>query len=463
MDRERKKFWRTIKLVVTETIMVISAIILVVVLTFIAMGYNVNNDGEVGQQGLLQINSHPTGAIVNIDGGDILPHTNTSKLLSAGEHTIRLTKEGYDSWEKKIVSEPGILFKLDYPRLFLQDRVPEKMREYDAELAFFEPAPNHDSILYALKGDELKWNLLDIRGDSAIDSLLDMSTVMQGLSVENIVWNNNSDRVIVAAKNSKLQREWLLIDVKDLKNSVNLSREFGLDFSRVMFATDSGDRLFTLENNNLRMVTASGKTISQIIASNVTDFVINGNDVMYVKDDNQVMLLRDGGGDIPVAKFDSGQIVRVALSEYIGKKYIVLATDDQLYIYRGDYPDGERELKDMELVLDQSLQFKPDAIKIEAGGELIVMKSGGKVAVFDAELTALYQYELASDQLFFVDFYLIGTIENDKLVVRDFDDTNRRELTTATSTAIITKNNKWLYYLRLDNSKINIFREQILD
>ena len=70
---------------------------------------------------------------------------------------------------------------------------------------------------------------------------------------------------------------------------------------------------------------------------------------------------------------------------------------------------------------------------------------------------------MASDQIFFVDNYMIGAIADGKLIVSDFDGTNARTLTSATGTAFITKNNKWMYYLFSDNGKTIINREQIID
>ena len=134
MDRERKKRIQTIKLIITEILMVVTVVAAVIILTFVAMGYNVNKDGDLAQSGLLQIKSIPTGATVAIDGGNVSAKTNTSKMLSAGEHSLKLTKDGYDSWSKDIDSKSGWLLKLDYTRLFLKNRTIEKVREYEKNI-----------------------------------------------------------------------------------------------------------------------------------------------------------------------------------------------------------------------------------------------------------------------------------------------------------------------------------------
>jgi hypothetical protein len=134
-----------------------------------------------------------------------------------------------------------------------------------------------------------------------------------------------------------------------------------------------------------------------------------------------------------------------------------------MYIYLGDYPDNNRKLDDTKLILEKSIGFVPDKLSVEGYDEIIMARSGRKVAVFDAEPDGFSTYELAGDQMFFIDNYMVGTIADNKLVVSDFDGTNVRTLTSATGTAFITKNNKWMYYLFSDNGKTIINREQIID
>ncbi len=132
MDLEKQKRRQSLKVIISEAIMVLAVIITVTVLAFIVSGYWINSDFKVERQGMLQISSLPTGADVNIDGEDSswLQRTNTSKVLASGEHVITLSKEGYDTWTKTVDVKEGLLYRLHYPRLFLKDR--EKTNIYDA-------------------------------------------------------------------------------------------------------------------------------------------------------------------------------------------------------------------------------------------------------------------------------------------------------------------------------------------
>ena len=103
MDPERAKRRQSAKIIISETIMVLAVVITVTMLAFIVSGYWLNSDFKVERNGLLQISSVPTGADIYIDGDSSwLQRTNTSKVLSSGEHSVKLTKDGYDSWQKTI-------------------------------------------------------------------------------------------------------------------------------------------------------------------------------------------------------------------------------------------------------------------------------------------------------------------------------------------------------------------------
>ena len=463
MDREQKKRKRAIKVAITDIIMVIALVVVVIVLTMIAMGYNLNKDGEVGQQGIAQIHSMPSGASITIDGNTIIPRTNASRLMEPGGHYVELSRDGYDTWGKSIEIEPGVVYKMDYPRLFLQNREVETMREYGEGLAFFEPAPNHDSLLYTTNGST-DWNWLDIRGDTAIDKQLDMSKILEGLTVDKVKWNINNDKVLVKTHDSENKDKWILVYIKEVESSVNLSNEFDMNFTDVEFANGGGERLYVMENGNLRTIVTGEKVISQVIAGNVKDYAFEGDTLMYLTADNKVMLYREGEKDLEITQFNESQSVHVALSEYLSKKYVSFVVDKKLYVYRGEYPNADRSLSDMEMVFEGDLDIDTDEFEVDGAGEFLIAKSGKKISLFDAELNKLHQFELEGDQMFFLDLYLIGTIKEGKLVVCDFDNTNHRELTKASGQAVITQNNKWLYYLLVDgDGKALVNREKILD
>lgn len=120
-ERERQKRQHMIKVVIAEAGMVFAVVAIVAVAMLASMGFFVNSDGSIEQSGLAQIHSIPTGASVELDGSTLFSRTNLSRTISAGEHNIKMTRSGYDAWENTIKVRSGVLLRLYYPRLFLEN------------------------------------------------------------------------------------------------------------------------------------------------------------------------------------------------------------------------------------------------------------------------------------------------------------------------------------------------------
>ena len=468
MDKERKKRIQTIKLIITEILMVIAVVAIVIILTFLAMGYNVNKDGDLAQSGLLQLKSIPTGARIEIDDEIISPKTNMSRMLPAGQHSLKLEKEGYDTWEKEITSEAGWLLKIEYPRLFLKNRTKEKVREYQEGANLISASIDGSYIVYITK-DNTKLKLLNIRGDDISETEYDISKYLGEATPDRVYWNKNDDKVLISAKNGE-KNEWIVFNLRDMSSSMNVTAEFKMDFSMIKFGSLSGDKLLALENGNLRSISINDKTVTQVLAENVSDFSNNDNALFYVgqkkigeENIRGVLMYQEGNEDILLKEVADGTVVKLANHTYLGRKYLDIAEDNHLFIYRGDYPTEDFGISEMELLIDAEIAVAPEEMGVFASEQLMIARNGGAVAVFDAELSKLTEYDLESTKVFFLDNYLVGTIQDGKLYARDFDGSNKRELAEAGRFGVISKNDKWLYYDYVIDSKTNIFREKILD
>ena len=144
------------------------------------------------------------------------------------------------------------------------------MREYGKQIEFMAPATSRDTWIYKLENSD-KWIYLDVRGDDAVETEIDLMELMDGLATVEVKWNYNDDKLLVKAKDWE-EIKLLLVYPKNVKASFNLSNEFAMNFSEVRFATDGGERLIALENGNLRTIVPGDRTVSQVLASKVKDF-----------------------------------------------------------------------------------------------------------------------------------------------------------------------------------------------
>ncbi|MFZ0705347.1 MAG: PEGA domain-containing protein [Candidatus Korobacteraceae bacterium] len=61
---------------------------------------------QAALQATLEITSTPPGADIELDGS-FVGNTPSSVSVSAGEHTVKLTKAGFSAWERKIKTTAG--------------------------------------------------------------------------------------------------------------------------------------------------------------------------------------------------------------------------------------------------------------------------------------------------------------------------------------------------------------------
>lgn len=78
-----------------------------------ARGYRINpKQGKLSATGLLVATSFPDGASVFVDG-KLITATNNTINLNPGEYTVKITKEGYIPWEKRLKFQGEIVTKTD--------------------------------------------------------------------------------------------------------------------------------------------------------------------------------------------------------------------------------------------------------------------------------------------------------------------------------------------------------------
>src|SRR5688572_14698485 len=118
MYRQPSRRKQLTRRVTVYTVMAVAIGLLVTILLFIVLGYQLNrSEGRFEQGGLVQFDSIPGGAAVSIDGTLLGTRTATKSTLSAGNHRFVMTREGYRTWQKTVTLAPGAVLWLNYARL----------------------------------------------------------------------------------------------------------------------------------------------------------------------------------------------------------------------------------------------------------------------------------------------------------------------------------------------------------
>lgn len=530
-ERERQRKRQFIKVMIAEIGMVIAVIAIVVVSTLASMGFFVTSSGNIEQSGLVQIHSMPTGGSVELDGAVLFSRTNLSRSLTPGEHSLKITKEGYDGWAKTVKIYSGLLVRLYYPRLFLLDRKAESVMTLGQKISFYSIADDYTNTLYAEEKSAV-WTLLSIKGSEVQRMDLNLTEILPGVKevdeqaknrekkkeftgkVEEIQWSKDNDYVLIRVFADEKQ-EWILLNLKNLGESLNLTKIFGLNFEKIEMIDGVANQLFALENGHLRKIKTSDQSISRVLLDGMTDFMSNGASLIYKaewsrevdgekREEQVVGVYRDGekAGTV-IARLERDANVQVGLSEYYGESYMVYIVGNLATVYYGTIPSYRENAIETDfggtkvLVEKMELAAEPKSLEVSADGEYFLMKNGERMMVIDVDMGDLYEYEIEGDMSTgWLNEAMMYGVKDGGLTVWDFDNTNRRELvekvaikqerreepeaaenlrtektvTTKSSVSVaqypvmVSSDEKWLYYLaNLDNGKIELRREKVRD
>ncbi len=485
MDSEKLRRRQSFKVIISEFIMVMTVIIMVIILAFVVSGYWLNSDFKVERQGMLQVSSIPTGASLSIDGeSSWMQRTNTSKILSSGEHTVVVSKDGYDTWTKTVNISEGFLYRLQYPRLFLQNRTAETVLDTkDFNLATVSPA--RDKML--LMNNTTEWQIVSLKDDKLTPKKIDISRVFSGVSLadgattglflDEILaadWDSDGNHVLFKVSHENAT-EWVLLDVENVKNSVNLSRDFAATFSAVEILDNSAANLVAIQDGNLRKINVSSRAISSVLVSNVQSFDHFEDEVVFSALSTTSSTAQNSTTDtaessdqtsakpytIGVLNLNNKEITsltttaspaKVAISKFYDEKYITVLEDTALELYKKF---------NFESVKEFALSFVPQHVKVGNDGEFIEFYSGAQFATFDFESLSIREWSLENENFGWLDNNMLYVVNNGELIIYDFDGLNRRVLAKNVSSQfpVTIVSDKWLYYF----SDGALIREKIVD
>ena len=455
MDLEKRARRQSLKVIASEIIMVTTVIITVIILAFLVSGYWLGSGFKVERQGMLQIYSTPTGANVAVDGdAPWYQRTNTSKVLSSGEHEIVLEKDGYDSWRKTVSISEGLLYRLHYPRLFLKER--EKSTVYDPEAtksetpSFATVSPDYNYMLLA--NNTTTWTLIALNRDELEATPIDVSAIFSSVSkatgaatglftgkILSADWSNDNEHILFQIGGDTT--EWVVLNVKNPKNSANITREFATAFDEVRIFDNSASTLFALRGHNLHKIDVANRQISAILAENVGSYDFYESDLVYFSENKIFSGRLNDEKTAVLTGVEDGS--RILISKFYDEKYNFVISKNKVELFKHE---------NLESVLEGEISFEPETVKVGHGGSFIFMQNGVSIAVLDMETMELKEWQLDSASYGWLDSSMLYAVKDGTLIVYDFDGLNRRELSQNVSARfpVTIVNNKWLYYFSDD-------------
>lgn len=464
MDIEKQKRRKVLRVVLVDSVMVLAITVLVIILVLVVSGYRVKDGLVLEQAGLLQVISLPDDAQVNLNGEKV-GKTEFNRMLDEGTYNVSLYKDGYESWHKDVKITPGWLMRINYARLLLQNRTEEVIRQFD-ELDFLAVSADRNNLLYS--NGFTTWHQMKINNDDVSVINIELANSLNDFvrdgkfvgRVEIVFWSKNNERVIAKVyDDNKIQ--WIAVNLKKPEDSVNITKKFGLNITKITAQNNSADKLFALINGNLQEIDLKRGELSEIVLADVADYNNSGTDVIYVsqsdeKNQRVVGLLKPGETEAAViyTAEEPEKSVMATVTKYAGKDYSVFMVGDRLYIYEGEQA---------KLVAENDTGIMPGALAVSDNGEFVFSKKDKTVLMIDLELMDYHFYDVNSEKLYWADDYMLEEVVDGKINVFDFDGANRRVLSAADGNfpAAFSENNKYIYYIVHSGEKYELAREVI--
>ncbi len=464
MDRKRAKKIRNARVIMTNIFMGLSVVAIVFVLMLFAMGFSFNENGSLEQSGLIQISSHPGGATVEIDGKSQFGHTAINKMLSSGEHHIKITKSGYDTWEKDVRIDAGLLTNINWVRLFPAKSEIEDVNTYD-EPRLVSFSLDRKSLLYGEK-DSAKLFRINLQDERATTTKLDITKLLNISNKEtartaNLAvtsWNESGNKALMIWKDGE-NTYWYLADLENPENSINLSVKFGYSFSSILIANDSASKLWAIEGGNLHLIDLSNTTIHKTTVSGIEQLVNNRDTVIFVSRDTDantrsISIFREGetGSSIIRDLTDiDAKTITISTGTYWGEDWAAYSIDNTIYLLGGHYPSFDKPTKNtLKSILRRELSYTPTALLRDTEQHIAVFSDGTNRTAFDFETKDYFDSHTSTAvTAHWLDDYLLWYNTSNKIFVQDFDGGNHREIISEINNPLpicLSENNRWIYF-----------------
>jgi hypothetical protein len=271
LDPEKKRAHR-IRLFIGYALLAVAIGVSTLILAYLANGYYVDRDtGEIIQNGLVFVDSNPSGADVYLNGEKQSGKTDARLVIPGGSYDIGVYKPGYRNWTRSLTLEGGSLRRLTYARL-----IPDTLETKPALTLQATPANTSQSIdkrwlFLAYSEVPLAYSIIDLSQAQLNEEVLSLPAGI--VSAENgilevVEWTND-DKYMLATYTAGESVEYLLLDRTNGAAAINLTTTFKLKDAEIALKDRTRDMYFVYRTDTNLLYEAtleSGISESPIIS-----------------------------------------------------------------------------------------------------------------------------------------------------------------------------------------------------
>lgn len=471
----------------------VAVVVGVTVLSAIMLGYGFNSkDGRVERRGILQVDSRPNGASVFVNGQQQSSNTRARLVLSEADYDLRIEKQNYRPWQKKVHIKGGELTWAAYPRLIPNQLPVQQVADLPATLAdalpsggskfyaFLESAAKPQVRIARLDRDELEFKTAELPAD-----MYEKPTEQYPDSAFSLhLWSGNERFILLKHMyHNKEKTEWLLLDTDKPDDSMNLTRLFGVsDMKELVFGSHDGKQLYAMIDRTVRALDTSSRTISAPLAEHVENFRLFGDGYVlfvshapgsalrtigYTKKDYKQARVIDG---VP---YHAEYQAYVDVAKYYNTYYFLIANGKEASLSSSKNLPGDnpQDILSRTLVTTLSTEHPIIAANITENGQLAMVQDGSMYATYNLESTQTHRTQLkpnaagVAQKFRHLDTHLVWADNAGTLRTYEFDGANQQDImpVVAAFDATLSPSGKYLYGVAKQGDAYVFARVQLLD
>lgn len=436
-----------IRRIILSSIATLAVIILSAAAILFMLGYRLDGiNGRLEQGALLQFDSTPNNANVFVDGRNIGSRTSTKQTVIAGTHSIKMTKDGYQDWNRTLALSAGTLTWLDYTLFVPKERPVQRVASY-ASLADIAFSPDGKWAFVQEKADSPVFQVVDLRAEDVKSSAIAIpESLYSDATVEGVThsfsidsWDSGS-RYALVKHLYRGQTEWLIVDTQNSTAVVNATQLLSVDFKDLQFAGTNGKVLYGLTTDGaIRKVDLAAATLSRAFVTHVESFTLYDNTIVtYIGDDpadatKQVAgVYRDGDESAHVLRSvtASDATLKIATSRYYSDNYVAISEGNSITVLKGNYPSSNaQDNKSLSEFATFELSGSVSTLSFSPKGDYVVAQSGDTFKSYEIEhkrsdVGTIPTSGRAVSTLKWLDEAHLWNDDNGMLTIRDFNGIN---------------------------------------
>lgn len=446
----KKRREHSIRLMVGYVLIGILLLLITRFLVLAASGYGYDTKtGEIIQNGLVFVDSHPVSARIKINGQD-RGNAAGRFVLQEGKYTVQLDRDGYRSWKRDITLDGGSVERLVYPFLFPSNLVRADVQLYSQPPDLVSESPDrHWIVTHTMSA----YNKFDIIDASTKQNLVTQIAIPEGILIprtgeqklEISEWSTDN-RHFVLKQTYPEGVDYVVVDRENPASSLNVSQILGKQYAVVMLRNKQFNQVYALDAVPGTLVSANLESKNIILTAERVQsfFPYAGDTVLYTTPLDAPtgkvnVRIKRGDSVYSLRTLPEGVSYALNMAEFDGKLYVAAgsAADSKVYVYQDPLSLLQKnppQLPPAKVLL--KVDGPLDSLSFSGNARFISLQGGSKFAVYDFENNRHFKYDTAlvllpGQKAKWMDGHRLLLTSGDQLKVFDFDGTNMQTIGAA--------------------------------